>query len=122
MVKVNLLMTVVVKEHSKSPFKVSPRLSFNQRPLAFSVTIDGQQQGTDVHITESDERPLSQHKSDPITSASTEFVPPKGQIPNGQNFDVCIKSTDSKFSFYEQYKTGFNSLDKKAETVTFSIR
>jgi hypothetical protein len=36
-------------------------------------------------------------------------------------FNVCIKSTDSRFSFYDQCKTGFNSLDKRAETVTFSI-
>jgi hypothetical protein len=100
---------------------VSPRLSFDQRPPAFSVTINGQQQGTDVHITESDERPLSEQMSDPITSASTEFVIPKAQIPDGQSFNVCIKSTDSKFSFYDQCKTGFNSLDKKAETVTFNI-
>ena len=66
---------------------------------AFSVTIDGQQQGTEVHITENDERPMSQQLSDPVTSASTEFVLPKGQIPDGQSFNVCIKSTDSKFSF-----------------------
>jgi hypothetical protein len=38
---------------------VSPRLSFDQRPPAFSVTINDQQQGTDVHITENDERPKS---------------------------------------------------------------
>ena len=100
---------------------VSLRLSFDQRPPAFSITIDGQQQGTEVHITENDERPMSQQLSDPLTSASTEFVLPKGQIPDGQSFNVCIKSTDSRFSFYDQCKTGFNSLDKKAETVTFSI-
>jgi hypothetical protein len=46
-----------------------------------------------------DERPMSQQLSDPVTSASTEFVLPKGQIPDGQSFDVCIKSTDSKFHF-----------------------
>jgi hypothetical protein len=64
---------------------------------------------------------MSQQLSDPLTSASTEFVLPKGQIPDGQSFNVCIKSTDSKFSFYDECKTGFNSFGKKAETVTFSI-
>jgi hypothetical protein len=54
--------------------------------------------------------------SDPVTSASTEFVLSKGQIPDSQSFNVCIKSTDSKFSFYDQCKTGFNSLDKKTES------
>lgn len=100
---------------------ISPRLSFDQRPPAFSVTINGQQQGTEVHITENDERPMSQQLSDPVTSASTKFVLAKGQISDGQSFNVCIKSTDSKFSFYDQCKIGFNSFDKKAETVTFSI-
>jgi hypothetical protein len=56
-----------------------------------------------------------------VTSASTEFVLPKGQIPDGQSFNVCIKSTNNRFSFYDQYKTGFNSFGKKAEAVTFSI-
>jgi hypothetical protein len=64
---------------------------------------------------------MSQQLSDPVTSASTEFVLPKGQIPDGQSFNVCIKSTDSKFSFYDQCRTGFNSFSKKAETVSFSI-
>jgi hypothetical protein len=64
---------------------------------------------------------LSQQKSDPVTTASTEFVLPKGQIPDGQSFNVRIKSTDSRFSFYDQCKTGFNSFGKKTETVTFSI-
>jgi hypothetical protein len=100
---------------------VSPRLSFDQRPPAFSVTIDGQQQRTEVHITENVERPMSQQISDPVTSASTEYVLPKGQIPDGQSFNVCIKSTNIEFSFYDQCKTGFNSFGKKAETVTFSI-
>jgi hypothetical protein len=55
---------------------VSPRLSFDQKPT-FSVTINDQQQGTEVHITENDERPVSQQISDPMTSASTEFVTSK---------------------------------------------
>ena len=87
--------------------------------LKYSVTINGQQQGTEVHITENDEGPMSQQLSDPVTTASTEFVLPKGQIQDGQSFNVCIKS--SRFSFYDQCKTGFNSFGKKAETVTFSI-
>jgi hypothetical protein len=100
---------------------VSPRLSFDQRPPAFSVTIDGQQQGTKVHITENDERPMSRQLSDPLTSASTQFILPKCQISDGKSFNVCIKSTDSRFSFYDQCKTGFNSVGQKAETVTFNI-
>jgi hypothetical protein len=66
---------------------------------AFSVTIDGQQQGTEVHITENDERPMSQQLSDPVTSASTEYILPQGQIPDGQSFNVCIKSTDSRSGY-----------------------
>jgi hypothetical protein len=52
---------------------------------------------------------------------SAEFVLPKGQIPDGQSSNVCIKSTDNRFSFYDQCKTGFNTIGKRAETVTFSI-
>jgi hypothetical protein len=62
---------------------------------------------------------MSQQLSDPVTSASTEFVLPKGQFPEGQGFNVRIKSTDSKFSFYEQCKTGFNRFGKKGRNHDF---
>ena len=58
---------------SKGTFKVtveivSPRLYFDKSPPAFSVTINGEQQETKGHITESDERPLCEQMFHPVTA------------------------------------------------------
>jgi hypothetical protein len=114
-VKVNLLLLILVvalKEHSKSPLKYSYLQSYRSiRSPAFSVTIDGQQQGTKVHITENDERPLSQQKSDRVTSASTKFVLPKGQIPDGQSF-VCM---------YKEYRYKIGEMSQTIDTSGITL-
>jgi hypothetical protein len=69
-------------------------------------------------LCEGDERPSKEQTADPISSEGHEIVFPKGQIAEGESFDVCVEDPGG----YSDCKTLTNSPAKEPEKeVTFSI-
>jgi hypothetical protein len=64
-------------------------------------------------LCEGDERPSEEQTGDPIESIGYQFEFPRGQIPVGEFFNVCVEVSDCK--------TLTNSPTNQPEELTFSI-
>jgi hypothetical protein len=68
-------------------------------------------------LCEGDEKPSEEQRADPIVSQGLEFEFPKGQIPVGESFDVCVEGPGG----LSDCKALTKSVSNQPEEVIFSI-